>query len=82
MEKLSANILWGADLFGDHREEIIAAPGDGKIYIFSNTTDVGSPARVTPMADRQYKNDLSRTAMQASRILTEGGYIPRKLWGE
>jgi hypothetical protein len=82
MEKLSANILWGADLFGDHREEIIAAPGDGKIYIFSNTTDVGSPARVTPMADRQYKNDLSRTAMQASRILTEGGYIPRKLRGE
>jgi hypothetical protein len=78
MEKLSANILWGADLFGDHREEIVSAPGDGKIYIFSNMADVGTLPRVTPMADRQYKNDLSRTAMQASRIITEGGYIPRK----
>ena len=78
MEKLSANCLWGADLFGDHREEIVAAPGDGKIYIFFNTGNMNSPPRVTPMADRQYKNDLSRTAMHGYVIPTEGGFIPRK----
>ena len=77
-EKLSANCLWGADLFGDQREEIVAAPGDGKIYIFFNTGDMNSPLKVTPIADRQYKNDLSRTAMHGYVIPTEGGFIPRK----
>jgi hypothetical protein len=78
MEKLSANCLWGADLFGDHREEIVAAPGDGKIYIFFNVGNMNSPPRVTPIADRQYKNDLSRTAMHGYVIPMEGGFIPRK----
>ena len=78
MEKLSANCLWGADLFGDHREEIVAAPGGGKIYIFFNMGNMNSPPRVTPIADRQYKNDLSRTAMHGFVIPTEGGFIPRK----
>ncbi len=79
VEKLSAECLWGADLYGDHREEIVAAPGDGKIYIFFNAGEFGGPPRVTPMADRQYKNDLSRTAMQSTVIPTEGGFIPRKM---
>jgi len=78
MEKLSSNCLWGADLFGDQREEIVAAPGDGKIYIFFNTGNMNSPPRVTPIADRQYKNDLSRTAMHGYVIPTEGGFISRK----
>ena len=78
MEKFPAGCLWGADLFGDHREEIVAAPGDGNIYIFFNTVVLASTPRVTPMADRQYKNDLSRTAMQATVIPMEGGYIPKK----
>jgi rhamnogalacturonan endolyase len=78
IEKLPAECLWGADLFGDHREEIVSAPGDGKIYIFFNTGDFKGSPRVTPMADRQYKNDLSRTAMHAFVFPTEGGFIPRK----
>ena len=77
-EKLSANCLWGADLFGDHREEIVAAPGNGKIYIFYNMDKIDSPPRVTPLADRQYKNDLSRTAMLGYVVPMEGGFIPRK----
>jgi hypothetical protein len=77
-EKLSANCLWGADLFGDHREEVVAAPGDGKIYIFFHVGNMHIPPRVTPIADRQYKNDLSRTAMHGFVIPTEGGFIPRK----
>jgi hypothetical protein len=77
-EKVCANCLWGADLFGDHREEIVAAPRGGKIYIFFNTEFMNSPPRVTPIADRQYKNDLSRTAMHGDVIPTEGGFIPRK----
>lgn len=78
IEKFSAECLWGADLFGDHREEIVAAPGDGKIYIFFNAGDMNILPRVTPIADRQYKNDLSRTAMHGFVIPTEGGFIPRK----
>jgi len=78
MDKLSADCLWGADLFGDHREEIVAAPGDGKIYIFFHTGAADSTPRVTPIADRQYKNDLSRTAMHGFVIPTEGGFIPKK----
>jgi len=78
MEILHANCLWGADLFGDHREEVVAAPGDGKIYIVFNTAGTHPLPRVTPRADRQYKNDLSRTAMHGFVIPTEGGFIPRK----
>jgi hypothetical protein len=78
MEKFSAECLWGADLFGDHREEIVAAPGNGKIYIFFNTGDMNIPPRVTPIADRQYKNDLSRTAMHGFVIPTEGGFVSGK----
>jgi hypothetical protein len=78
LEKLSANCLWGADLFEDHREEIVAALGDGKSYIFFSMGNMNSPPRVTPIADRQYKNDLSRTAMLGFVIPTEGGFIPRK----
>jgi len=78
MEDLSTNCLWGADLFGDQREEIVAAPGGGKIYVFFNTTVPESPPRVTPRADRRYRNDLSRTAMQVPPIPTEGGRIPGK----
>ena len=78
IEKLTAPCLWGADLFGDHREEIVAAPGDGNVYVFFNTVVLVNTPRITPMGDRQYKNDLSRTAMQATVVPTEGGYIPRK----
>jgi len=78
MEKLPGNCLWGADLFGDHREEIVTAPGDGKIYVFFNAGDMNIPPRVSPIADRQYKNDLSRTAMHGFVIPTEGGFFPGK----
>ena len=71
--------LWGADLFGDHREEIVSAPRDGKVYIFFNTSALEFAPRVTPIADRQYKNDLSRTAMQATGTPMEGGYTPRSM---
>lgn len=78
VEQLNAECLWGADLYGDHREEIVAAPGDGRILIFFNADPPDHAPRVTPLADRQYRNDLSRTATQSTVIPTEGGYIPRK----
>jgi len=70
------NCLWGADLLGDHREEIVAAPGNGKIYIFVNTGARQGKPRITPLADRQYRNDLTRTAMHGYVIPTEGEYVP------
>ncbi len=69
-------VSWGADLFGDHREELVVAPKDGKIYIVLNTSKLESESKITKLADRQYKNDLSRTAMQYNVIPTESGYIP------
>ncbi|MFX0195017.1 MAG: hypothetical protein ACFFCW_02750 [Candidatus Hodarchaeota archaeon] len=78
LTKLGSETLWGADLFGDHREEIVVAPQDGNVYIYFNTEIMEIPARITPLADRQYKNDLSRTAMQFNVIPTEGGYIFKK----
>jgi hypothetical protein len=70
---LGQGLLWGADLLGDQREEIVAAPGHGRVYIYFNTDSVANAPRITPLADRQYKNDLSRTAMEANVIPTEGG---------
>jgi hypothetical protein len=71
LASLGSGCSWGADLFGDHREEIVSTPGDGNIYIFFNTDPLESPPRVTPLANRQYRNDLSRTAMQFNVVPTE-----------
>jgi hypothetical protein len=79
--ELGAGPLWGADLFGDHREEVVLAPGDGKVHIVFNTQIMKAPARVALVADRQYRNDLSRTAMGGHRNPTEGGFVPRKHGG-
>jgi len=74
--KVDSNTIFGADLFGDHREEIVAAPAqDGKIFIFFNTAPLKTPPRVTPLADRQYRNDVSRTAMQHNLIPFESGVL-------
>jgi hypothetical protein len=73
---LGEDCLWGADLFGDHREEIVAASQNGRIYIFFNTDAIDSSPRVTPMANRQYRNDLSRTAMQFNVFPTEARHTP------
>jgi rhamnogalacturonan endolyase len=73
--KLGTRFLWGADLYGDYREEIVYAPNDGKVYILFNTEMMESPPKVTRIADRQYRNDLSRTAMQFEVIPTESGFI-------
>jgi hypothetical protein len=54
--------MFGADLFGDQREEFVFAPHDGKIYIVFNTTPLTASPRITPLADRQYRSDLARTA--------------------
>jgi hypothetical protein len=62
VDTVRPTVLWGADLFGDHREEIVTAPGGGRIYIHFNVTAAISQPRVTPLVDRQYRNDLSRTA--------------------
>jgi len=70
-------VYWGGDLFGDHREELVVAPRDGKLYIVFNTSELKSEPKITRLADRQYKNDLSRTAMQFNVIPTESGYIPK-----
>jgi len=60
LARLGSAPLWGADLFGDQREEIVVAPGGDKVYILFNTENIDSPPRITLIADRQYKNDLSR----------------------
>ena len=78
VKKLGSELLWAADLYGDYREEIVFAPHDGKVYILFNTDPMKSPPKVTRIADRQYKNDLSRTAMQFNVIPTESGFIPFK----
>ncbi len=72
--KVDSNTIFGADLFGDHREEIVAAPAkDSKVYIFFNTAPLTAKPRLTPLADRQYRNDVSRTAMQHNLIPFESG---------
>ncbi|MDZ7360942.1 MAG: hypothetical protein ONB46_09480 [candidate division KSB1 bacterium] len=73
--KVDSGALFGADLFGDHREEIVVAPLDGKVYIYFNTEPLTVWPRVTPLADRQYRNDVSRTAMQHNLIPYEGGTL-------
>jgi hypothetical protein len=60
---LEARCGWAADLFGDHREEVVLAPQDGKVYIVFNTATLEGSPRVTRLANRQVRNDLSRTAM-------------------
>ncbi len=68
-------LIWGGDLFGDHREEVVWAPQDGKVYILFNTAPMENQPRITRLADRQYRNDLSRTAMQFNVVPTESGYL-------
>lgn len=69
-------LLWAGDIYGDHREELVYTPLDGKVYIVFNTDVIESPSRITRLADRRYKNDLSRTAMQFNVIPIESGYVP------
>jgi hypothetical protein len=76
LARVGRGSLWGADLFGDHRSEIVVAPQTDKVYIIFNTEKNDNPPRITPIADRHYKNDLSRTAMQGNVYPYEGGYIP------
>ncbi len=76
--KLNPGTNWAGDLFGDYREEIVYTPHDGKVYIIFNTDPMKNPPKITRIADRQYKNDLSRTAMQFNVIPTESGFIPFK----
>lgn len=76
LKSFKGEIVWAGDLFGDHREELVYTPLDGKVYIVFNTDAIETPSRLTRLADRRYKNDLSRTAMQFNVIPTESGYIP------
>jgi hypothetical protein len=73
--KLDSGAVWGGDIFGDHREEIVVAPMDGKVYVYFNTDLLRSLPRVTLLDDRKYKNDLSRTAMQMNMVPLEGGQL-------
>ena len=78
LKKLGPTFLWAGDLYGDDREEIVFAPHNGKVYILFNTDLMKNPSKITRIADRQYRNDLSRTAMQFDVIPTESGFIPFK----
>jgi rhamnogalacturonan endolyase len=71
--QIAKGIHWGADIFGDHRDEVIVAPGDGKIYIYFNTDPLEVKPRVTKLIDRQYRNDLSRTMVNSINIPNESG---------
>ena len=73
--KLDKGTLWAGDLYGDHREEIVHAPKDGKIYIIFNTENLLISPKITKVADRQYRNDLSRTVIHQVTP-TQGGYNP------
>jgi hypothetical protein len=53
--------------------------GMEKSIFFFNAEDIERPPRITFLADRQYKNDLSRTAMQFNIIPTERENMPKKL---
>lgn len=78
--KVDSNTIFGADLFGDHREEIVAAPAqEGRVYIFFNAAPLATASRLTPLADRQYRNDVSRTAMQHNLIPFESGILATRL---
>ena len=71
--KLDSGAIWGADIVGDHREEVIVTPkNEKKVYIYFNTDLLGSIPHVSLLDDRKYKNDLSRTAMQMNVIPLEG----------
>jgi hypothetical protein len=78
LKTFKEEVLWGGDLFGDHREELLCAPFDGYVYIIFNTEEMKGPSKVTGLADRRYRNDLSRTAMHTNVIPTLSGYIPLK----
>lgn len=75
LKSIGKGILWGGDLYGDHREELVFAPLDGKIYIIFNTNELAVSPKITKIADRQYRNDLSRTMIYYV-VPTESGYIP------
>jgi hypothetical protein len=79
---LGKSPLWAADLLGDHRDEVVLATGDGEVHIVFNTGLMGSEPAMTKVADRRYRNDLSRTAMDYFPRPTEGGYIPRHGTGQ
>ena len=68
-------VYWGGDIIGDHREELIVAPNNGIVYIILNSTKLKVDPEITKLADRQYRNDLSRTGMQINVIPTQSGYI-------
>ncbi|MDX1701624.1 MAG: hypothetical protein R3250_13445 [Melioribacteraceae bacterium] len=74
LAKFDKGIQWAGDLWGDHREEIIYAPQDRKVYIIFNSDTSSHEPRITKLADRQYRNDLSRTAMQYNVVPTESGF--------
>lgn len=76
LKTFDGELLWAGDLFGDHREELVYTPLDGKVNIVFNTEAINNPSKITRIADRRYKNDLSRTAMQFNVIPIESGYVP------
>ena len=78
MATFSGDGLWAADIFGDHRDELVLAPGGSTIHIVFNTSPLTAPPRVTALADRQYRNDLSRTAMGSRSLPGESGVITVK----
>lgn len=78
MATFSGDCLWAADIFGDYRDEIVLAPGGGTIHIVFNTLPLKVKPRVTALADRQYRNDLSRTAMGIRNLPGKSGVITVK----
>lgn len=72
--ELGPGVLWAGDIFGDHREEVVTAPGGGSVFVLFNTERLQNPPSVTRGADRQYRNDLSRTI--STVVPMEGGFTP------
>jgi hypothetical protein len=74
VEEFEGSPLWGADLFGDHREELVITKEGRKVLIIFNVDGIESKIKSASIEDRQYLNDLSRTAMQGRVIPMESGY--------
>ena len=74
IDRLNGTPEWGGDIYGDHREEIVVTAEGRIVYICFSTDDKKGNSRITPIADRRYRNDLSRTAMQFKVVPMEGGY--------
>jgi len=72
INKINGRPQWSGDVYGDHRDELVVSAKGTKVYIMFNVSPLEISPKLTPVADRRYRNDLSRTALPV--VPMEGGY--------